>query len=311
MSSKIAVYSLSGKPIRISFTASTPKKEADPSLRFSPDLKNTTDDALPNYLNSLTFTQSHLYTDVRLALGYAAVAIAGATFYFDYRLGFDATKSYTLWAVIAYFLLNTALTVWIWGVEKGKVFVGTSKDGVKVITISLSTALKANPRRKKRYEEVEFLEKESADNAIWQLTLESSTKKHVPVYHLTATYTPSSSRTKTQTIHLSAPFNTWFASDGTFIPKPFQQWLASSIPIIGVADPGNADPASVINDTAKTTYQNSSVNVEGRGQEELIKEAMESNIRVPSESDVGTSTGRSRKGDGRQRKGGKKAQGGR
>ena len=51
------------------------------------DLKNTTDDALPNYLNSLKFKQSHFLTDVRLALGYMAVTIAGITFFIDYKLG--------------------------------------------------------------------------------------------------------------------------------------------------------------------------------------------------------------------------------
>ena len=31
----------------------------------------------------------------------------------------------------------------------------------------------------------------------------------------------------------------WFTSDGYFIAKPFQQWLASEIPVIGAADPNN------------------------------------------------------------------------
>ena len=90
------------------------------------DLKNTTDDALPNYLASLNFEQSNFLTDVRLALGYSAVIIAAVTFYFDYKFGWDETKDYTLWAVVVYFLLNGALTLWIWFVEQGKVFTGTS-----------------------------------------------------------------------------------------------------------------------------------------------------------------------------------------
>ena len=69
--------------------------------------------------------------DVRLALGYTAVAIAGALFYADWKLGWDVTKEATLWAVIAYFTINGALTVWIWGVERGKVFTG-EKDGTLV-----------------------------------------------------------------------------------------------------------------------------------------------------------------------------------
>ena len=88
------------------------------------DLKNTTDDALPNYLTSLKFKQSHLLTDVRLALGYSAVIVAAITFYADYKLGWDKTKYWTFWAVLVYFTLNSALTFWIWGIEKGKVFAG-------------------------------------------------------------------------------------------------------------------------------------------------------------------------------------------
>ena len=68
---------------------------------------------------------------MRLALGFSAVAIAGSTFYYDYTLGFDKTKVMTLYAVIAYFVINTVLTWWIWGMEGGKVYVG-SKDGVTV-----------------------------------------------------------------------------------------------------------------------------------------------------------------------------------
>ena len=112
---KIAVYSIPGKLAE--------------ACRFSTilnwtDLKNTTDDALPNYLTSLKFKQSHFLTDVRLALGYSAVIIAATTFYADYKLGWDKTKYWTFWAVLVYFTLNGALTFWIWGVEKGKVFTG-------------------------------------------------------------------------------------------------------------------------------------------------------------------------------------------
>ena len=91
---------------------------------FGLDLKNTTDDALPNYLNSLKFKQSHILTDVHLALGYSAVVIAAVTFYGDYMLGWDKTKGLTLWAVIAYFILNGALTYWVSSIEKGKIFTG-------------------------------------------------------------------------------------------------------------------------------------------------------------------------------------------
>lgn len=97
-----------------------------------PDLKNTSDDAIPNYLNSLKFTQSHTLIDVRLALGYGALALAGACCAWDYKLGFENTKLYSAIAVALYTLINTALTLWIWLVENGVVYEGTSPSGDKV-----------------------------------------------------------------------------------------------------------------------------------------------------------------------------------
>tara|TARA_R110002003_G_scaffold59_30_gene5413 strand:- start:6035 stop:6403 length:369 start_codon:yes stop_codon:yes gene_type:complete len=93
------------------------------------DLKNTTDDALPNYLHSLKFKQTHTQTDIRLAIGYVAVAIAGALFYFDWKFGWEASKPYTAPAVVAYFLLNGAFSYWLWFVEKGVVYEGEGKTG--------------------------------------------------------------------------------------------------------------------------------------------------------------------------------------
>lgn len=99
------------------------------------DLKNATDDALAPYLSTLpkpyAFQQSHALTNIRLALGYAAVAIAAATFYTDWKLGWDATKSYTMAACVLYFILNSFLTYHIWKVEAGRVFVGTREGGQK------------------------------------------------------------------------------------------------------------------------------------------------------------------------------------
>ena len=95
------------------------------------DLKNTTDDALGNYLRGLSFKQDNTKTDVKLAVGYIAVIIAAITFVADYKLGWDATKGWTAVAVAAYALLNGFFTYWIWAVEKGLVFEG-SRDGKKV-----------------------------------------------------------------------------------------------------------------------------------------------------------------------------------
>ena len=96
-----------------------------------PDLKNTTDDALGNYLRSIGFKQDHSKTDVKLLLGYVAVIIAGVTFAADYKLGWEATKTWTMVAVAAYGILNAAFSYWLWFVEGSTIFEGESK-GKKV-----------------------------------------------------------------------------------------------------------------------------------------------------------------------------------
>ncbi len=68
-----------------------------------------------------------------------------------------------------------------------------------------------------------------------QVSIASKTKKHDPTYYLTVTTSSSS-----QPIQLQCPFTTWFTQDGYFVAQPFQQWLASSVAVIGEADSKNA-----------------------------------------------------------------------
>lgn len=96
------------------------------------DLKNTADDAIANYLNSLKFKQTHFLSDVRLVLGYSAFLISAACFAWDYKLGFENTKTYTTVAVAVYTLLNGLLTFWMMFVEKGVVYQGVAPSGDKV-----------------------------------------------------------------------------------------------------------------------------------------------------------------------------------
>lgn len=101
------------------------------------DLKNTSDDAIPNYLNSLKFKQNFSRVDTRLALGYSAFAIAAACFGWDYKFGFENTKYYTAAAVAVYAVLNTILTIWVAFVEKGIVYEGVAPSGDKVRRVRL------------------------------------------------------------------------------------------------------------------------------------------------------------------------------
>ena len=115
-----------------------------------------------------------MLTDVRLGLGYGAVAIAAVTFYYDYRQGWDQTKYFTFFAVIAYFILNGLLTLWIWGVERGKVYTGEYPGEPKPTLVRT-----APPPR-------------GPANA-GQISIASSTKKHSPMYSLTVRYASADS----------------------------------------------------------------------------------------------------------------------
>ncbi|KAI5862657.1 microsomal signal peptidase 25 kDa subunit-domain-containing protein [Durotheca rogersii] len=175
------------------------------------DLKNTSDDAIPNYLNSLGFRQDHRLVDTRLALGYGAFAVAAACFAWDYQLGFEATKRYTAAAVGLYALLNAVLTYWVAYVERGVVYQGRARDGSK---ISIAT----------------------------------STQKNIPTYHLKITVTPppaspQAPRPPPQTLELARSFAEWFDVQGRFVAPPFQTALASSVPLIGAAHPERAAQA--------------------------------------------------------------------
>ena len=58
--------------------------------------------------------------------------------------------------------------------------------------------------------------------------------KHTPVYNIKVEY--SNGEGKRKTLELSSPFTRWFDVNGFFVAKPFQQWLASEIPLIGLVD---------------------------------------------------------------------------
>lgn len=135
-----------------------------------------------------------------MVLGYTAFAICAATFYWDFKFGFDNTKLYTAVAVALYTILNGALTFWIFYVEKGTVYVGTNKWGDKIQIVS-------------------------------------RTEKHKPIYNLTISTFKKENPEKPHVVNLKKPFTQWFDKEGRFVVLPFQQMFASNVPVIGVADP--------------------------------------------------------------------------
>ena len=96
--------------------------------------------------------------------------------------------------------------------------------------------------------------------------MSSSTQKHIPVYNVTATFTLPVT-TLPQTITIRAPFTRWFTSDGYFSPKPFQQWLASEIPVIGAADPSN-----VVEEIGRGSETEKAMNVSGNNAMDILEQ---------------------------------------
>ncbi|CEJ57771.1 Putative Signal peptidase complex component [Penicillium brasilianum] len=166
------------------------------------DLKSTSDDALLPYLTNLpapyTFSVDNTKSNIRFVLGYSAVAIAGFTFYADRKLGWEATTSpWIITAVVSYFILNSALTFWIWAVEAGEVFYGKRTTGE---TISIS----------------------------------SSVQKHSVPYKLHVVYKSPTGKVL-QDKKFEAPFTNWFSADGVFHPEPYRRWLASEVDVLRLA----------------------------------------------------------------------------
>lgn len=82
-----------------------------------------------------------------------------------------------------------------------------------------------------------------------QISIASSTKKNVPTYNLTITLTPKSSSAP-QKFEISRPFAAWFDAEGHFVPVPFQEMLATSVPAIG-----KLDARRVVKPGAVTTHE--------------------------------------------------------
>jgi hypothetical protein len=177
----------------------TPTKTAiyDPT-----SLKTTTDDSLAPYLTTLpppyNFTQTHTHSTIRLSLGYSAVILAGLLFYLDNRHGWDATKPYTLPACAAYFLLNGALTAYVYFVERGCVCEGQRKGGQML--------------------------------KIW-----SRGKKHSPEYEIEVKYQAKGGTVWEEKV-VKGVFMQWFSKEGYLQRKEFAGWLAGSVDVIGQAE---------------------------------------------------------------------------
>lgn len=77
------------------------------------------------------------------------------------------------------------------------------------------------------------------------LVATNSTTKNGPTYMLKITITGGNGETaKKRVIEISRSYTEWFNEKGFLVPTPFQELLASSIPVVGKADPKRVKTAS-------------------------------------------------------------------
>lgn len=74
-----------------------------------------------------------------------------------------------------------------------------------------------------------------ADERNVQITVASATKKLDPTYRLSITITDKSA--KSRIIEVAKPFASFFDESGYFVAAPFQQILATAVPVVGKLDP--------------------------------------------------------------------------
>lgn len=70
-----------------------------------------------------------------------------------------------------------------------------------------------------------------------QISIVSSTKKHDPTYRLAITITNTITGGEPEKMEISRSFSKWFDETGVFVPTPLQEFLATSVPVIGKRDP--------------------------------------------------------------------------
>lgn len=154
-------------------------------------------------MKSLNYVQSHTLTDIRLALGYTAVLAVAVAAYYEYKLGFQQAKSWSMLSVGTYFILNGALYIWTTYVESDTVYVGKKGDT--------------------------WVQHPCMYSLILQVEITTSVKKYEPTYNVVFRAYKKSDITNVANVTTKMGFNAWFDVEGTFVKKPFDNWLGDNV----------------------------------------------------------------------------------
>ncbi|KAJ7070139.1 microsomal signal peptidase 25 kDa subunit-domain-containing protein [Mycena amicta] len=173
------------------------------------ELKNACDDALKRYLSRPElFKQNHQHTDVRLALGWLSVFVAGGTGLYGYKVEFEASKPVVWAGLILYLFLTFTQTLYSYFVEGDIVYVGKRKTFSKRIeTERITISSRTVPA--------------------------SSASQNTPQYSLSITYLRSTSANKSLLARNKSSSQTsytaFFDSDGVLDAAAFEGWVGGAV----------------------------------------------------------------------------------
>jgi signal peptidase complex subunit 2 len=171
------------------------------------ELKNALDDAIKRCLSRPElFKQIHLHTDIRLALGWSGVFIAGATAFYSYRLEFEQSKPVIWIGLIVYIVLTLSQALYAYFIEGDTIFVGKRKTFDKrIVTERITLSSRTKP----------------------------STPENPPAYSLTLTYRRSTNGGKSLLnrgqASESRPYTAFFDEEGVLDHERFETWVGEIV----------------------------------------------------------------------------------
>ncbi|KAJ6595546.1 microsomal signal peptidase 25 kDa subunit-domain-containing protein [Mycena vulgaris] len=181
------------------------------------ELKNACDDAVKRHLSRPElFKQINQHTDVRLALGWLSVFVAGGTGFYGYKVEFEQSKPIVWAGLILYMFLTFAQSLYSYFVEGDVVFVGKRKTFSKrIITERISIASHTIPV------------------SVPAKSATSSATSIPPQYALALNYVRSTSANKSllakRKARGQAPYSRFFDVEGTLDADAFERWVGELV----------------------------------------------------------------------------------
>ncbi|KAG8821772.1 hypothetical protein FRC19_007284 [Serendipita sp. 401] len=182
------------------------------------ELKLACDDALRRYIArpDTSFRTVNRHTDVKLALGWAGVLIAGLTAAYGYKVEFEKSKPAMWVGVVLYVILSGAQTLYAYLIEGDTVFVGKRKTYAKRVE---SERIRVDAKSISAQPSKAVSSTPSATNA--------------PSYQLSMSYVRTTNSGKT-VIHMGkerveASYATFFDSEGRMDIAKFESWVSSAM----------------------------------------------------------------------------------